>query len=347
MEFKRIIVRMPNWIGDMVMATPILEDLRAKFPDSHITVMCRYPICALLEKNPNIDAIFGFSKVNIFTHRIESRDIVDKLQQGRYDLGIILTRSFSAAWLFWIGKVRKRIGYPGRGSGFFLTNKVAFPQNSEKIHQINIYKRVLEPLKIPISDTLPKIFLSQSEIDDAKDCLKRLKVNKTHKLVGINPGAAYGQAKCWPAEKFREVTKELIKRDITVLYFGEPSFAPIVKKLCHGFPEGVVDLCGKTSLRELAAMISLCDTFLTNDSGPMHMACAVKTPVVALFGPTNQDATGPYGVPIEVINKKASCSPCYLRVCRGDFRCMLDIKPQEVIEAVLRMLGQNDKKIFR
>jgi len=335
---NRIVVRMPNWIGDLVMATPILTDLRKAFPDSHITAMSRTPLCELLRQDPEIDELFCFSKASGFGRRSERRDIVEKLRRGKYDLGVLLTHSFSSAWWFWQGKVGRRLGYDCNGRRFLLSDRVCLPQELQTQHLVVTYKMLLEPLGIPVSETRPRLFLGEKELEEARILLQQLGVTKNHRLIGINPGAAYGSAKCWLPERFREVTLRLLdKEDLFIVYFGDQGTTPLVKEICQGLPPRVVNLAGLTSIRELACLIKLCDVLLTNDSGPMHIAAALDTPLVALFGSTNEITTGPYKAG-SVIHKHAECSPCYQRVCPIDFRCMKRIEADEVYREIVRLL---------
>lgn len=335
---EKIIVRMPNWIGDLVMATPILSDLRKAYPKAHITAMCLAPICDLLREDQDIDELFCFSKGNRFGRRNDKRDIVEKLRRGKYDLGILLTYSFSSAWWFWLGNVKRRLGYKGNGRGLLLTDKIPFPKNVHDQHLVETYKMLLEPLGIPVSDTKTRIFLTDKELSDAKILLQQLGISSEQILIGINPGAAYGTAKCWLPERFREVTEQLLKLpNIRIIYFGDQASMPLVKEICQALPPAVINLAGLTSLRELTALIKLCQVLLTNDSGPMHIAAAVGTPLVALFGSTNAVATGPYKTGV-VIHKNVSCSPCYRRVCPIDFRCMKRIETDEVYKKILHIL---------
>lgn len=335
---EKIIVRMPNWIGDLVMATPILTDLRKAYPKAHITAMCRTPISDLLLEDREIDELFCFSKGNRFGRRNDKRDIVEKLRRGKYDLGILLTHSFSSAWWFWLGRVKRRLGYQGSGRSFLLTDKLPLPKNVHEQHLVETYKMLLRPLGIPLSTTKPRIFLTDKELHDAKMLLKQLGIDPEEVIVGINPGAAYGSAKCWLPERFREVTKRLLQlENIRIVYFGDQASMPLVKQICQDLPSPVINLAGLTSLRELASLIKLCKVLLTNDSGPMHIAAAVGTPLVALFGSTNEVVTGPYQTGT-VIHKHVSCSPCYQRVCPIDFRCMKKIESDEVYQEIVRVL---------
>lgn len=329
--FENIIVRMPNWIGDLVMATPILTDLRKTFPRARITAMAKTPICELLEGDLAIDELFCFRKPsNQFLKREEKRNIIAKLQEGKYDLGILLTNSFSSAWWFWQAGIARRIGYSSFPRNFFLTDRVAKP--IEKVHQVDFYKRLLAPLKIPISKTAPRLYVSEKELQESRELLFQRGYKKGKTLVGINPGASYGSAKCWPADRFRSLALRLLDDGVSVVFFGDVASMDLVKSICSGLPKEVMDLAGVTSLRELVCLIQDCDLLITNDSGPMHIADAVNTPLVAIFGSTDDQVTGPYGQKNSVLTKRVSCSPCMKRVCPIDFRCMMQISVEEVVQ---------------
>ncbi|MBS0622704.1 MAG: lipopolysaccharide heptosyltransferase II [Verrucomicrobia bacterium] len=336
-EPRRIIVRMPNWIGDLVMATPVLVDLRRRFPHSEITAMCHRGLAPLLERDPHIDHLFSFVRPVGREKRKEVASIVRKLCEGHYDLGILLTNSFSSAWWFWRGSVKRRLGFCKNGRRILLSRALSFPKNMQEQHLVITYKQLLEPLGIHLSDTKPQLHLLEEELLQAKRRLAELGVPPGATIIGINPGAAYGSAKCWPPEHFRALTERLLEDpSIYPLYFGDAATSPLVKQICSGLPQRVMDVSGKTSLRELLCLIDLCDLFLTNDSGPMHIAAALETPLVAIFGSTSPTRTGPYGSGT-VIHKGVSCSPCYLRECPIDFRCMQQISPEEVYQELMKL----------
>ncbi len=332
-----LIVRMPNWIGDLVMATPVLADLRAHFPDASITAMCRRPLCELIAKDPNIDELFCFAKPpGGFARREEQRGIVEKLRTGKYDVGVLLTNSFSSAWLLWQGRVKRRVGAKGHWRKWLLSDVVREPDPE---HEVISYKRILQPLGIKISNTKPQLYVSEEEVSTAKQLLTQRGYKPGKRLVGINPGASYGSAKCWPVERFRALALELLRKDIYLVFFGDSSTSNLVKEICQGLPERAMNLAGMTSLRELMCIIRDCNVLVTNDSGPMHIGAAFGTPLVALFGSTDDKLTGPYGQPESVIHKRPSCSPCFKRVCPIDFRCMKAIEVSEVVSKVERLLG--------
>lgn len=322
------------------MATPILEDLRKRFPSAKITAMCQFNLSALLKNDPNVDELFSFKRPSGWIHRSEHLAIIDDLRKGNYDLGVLLTNSFSSAWWFWRGNVANRIGFTDTLRNLLLTKVVPWPKELETQHQVVTYKNLLEPLGIRLSSTSPALYITEDEEDAAKTHLIKLGIDTQKDIViGINPGAAYGSAKCWLPERYRAVVERLLNDSrVRVVFFGDQSGASLVNEICKGLPEErVIQLAGKTTLRSLMALIRLCAVFLTNDSGPMHIAAALNVPLLALFGSTSDVKTGPYKAG-KVIHKHVECSPCYRRTCPIDFRCMKRITVEEVYAEIKDLL---------
>ena len=193
---------------------------------------------------------------------------------------------------------------------------------------------LLEPLGIPVSQTPPCLYLTVQEQQEAKQRLAERGVHPSDLVIGINPGAAYGSAKCWLPERFKQLSQYLLNHpSLKIVFFGDKQGAPLVEKICLGLSDRVVNFAGQTSLRQLMALIQSCHLFLTNDSGPMHVASALGIPLIALFGSTSEVATGPYQGG-HVIHKHVPCSPCYRRECPIDFRCMTRITVEEVYREI-------------
>jgi len=337
-HFDHIILRMPNWIGDAVMATPLVKDLRAKFSHAEITLMCQGVVGQLFQNDPNVNEILSFKKTSGWIHGHHA-DIIAPLRYGGYDLGILATNSLSSAWWFWRGGVETRVGFSSRCRKYLLSVALPFPKERETMHQVDVYKQLLLPVGIPCSSTKMYLHLSDEEKLQAKVFLANYSVKVgTDTIVGINPGAAYGSAKCWLPERFRDLVKKLTEeKGVKVLFFGDRSQQPLIRSITDGFGEDVVNLAGKTSLRQLMALLGSINLLVTNDSGPMHIASALGIPLVALFGSTNPVKTGPYNGGV-VLHKKVSCSPCYKRVCPIDFSCMKQISTEEVFAACMKEL---------
>lgn len=335
---KNILVRMPNWLGDFVMATPILKDLRNHFPQAKITALCQGALGAVIQEDKNVNKVENFKRPKNLFNLHDHQEIINPLKNGQYDLGILLTNSFSSAYWLWRGSVKNRLGFATHWRSLLLNYPTPFPVTRKTQHLVITYKMLLEPLGIPLSNTDPYLCVTENEKNEIKKKLISFGFTEDKILIGINPGAAYGSAKCWLPERFREVTEKLLNNPkIMILYFGDKSGSPLVEEICNKLPERVINLAGKTSLRELIAYIHACDLFLTNDSGPMHVASALGVPLLALFGSTSDVATGPYKGG-KVIHKHVSCSPCYRRECPIDFRCMKKIESLEVYEELKKCL---------
>ncbi len=315
---------MPNWIGDFVMATPVLEDLRKLHPTAYIVVLCDLNLASLIENNPFIDDVILFSrKRKFFPKDSGGRSLITTIREKKFDIGILLTNSFSSAWIFLCAKVKKRVGFFKFFRFFLLTKNVKISKMATKQHLVDIYKKLLNAN----TNSKPSLFVD----------LREKLAWKT--VIGISPSAAYGSAKCWIPERFRCVAERLINEipNSEVIFFGGLSDVALIGEICAGLPDRVKNLSGKTTLRDLIAYIGSLDAFLTNDSGPMHIAAAVETPLVALFGSTDEEITGPYQFG-HVIKKKHNCSPCFMRTCNIDFRCMNDIEVDEVVISLKRAL---------
>ncbi|MBA3236872.1 MAG: lipopolysaccharide heptosyltransferase II [Parachlamydiaceae bacterium] len=336
---KNILLKMPNWLGDLVMATAAVADIRKHFPDAKISALCLAGLGPLLKNDPNIDEVLTYTRPSGWIHRFEHYDLIQDIRQGEFDLGILFTNSFTSAYWFWRGQVKERLGFQGNLRSCLLTKAEPFPKAREQQHLVTTYKELLKPLGVPLSATSPSLYLTDEEKQSAKELLVLKGIPGSAILLGINPGAAYGSAKCWLPERFVAVSQKLLANDqLYIVYFGDQAGASLVDAICKELPtERVINLSGKTSLRELMALIASCSLFLTNDSGPMHMAAALKIPLVALFGSTNDTSTGPYGGG-KVIHKHVECSPCYKRVCPIDFRCMKQISVEEVYQELEKLV---------
>ncbi len=336
---QHILVRMPNWLGDLVMATPILTDLRHHWPAAKITAMCQGSLGAVIQEDPHVDEVFSFQRSKGKFSTQTYRDMIHFLKAGKFDLGILLTNSFSSAYWFWKGDVYHRIGYATHWRSCLLNYAIPLSPDYQYQHLVLTYKTLLTPLGIPLSQTSPRLYLTSKERQLAKNRLVHLGVQTSDVLIGIHPGAAYGSAKCWLPERFQELCQQLLDHvNIKIIFFGDLSGVPLAQKICASLPSHrLINFTGKTTLRELIAFIQNCKIFLTNDSGPMHIASALEVPLIALFGSTSEITTGPYRGG-HVIHKHVACSPCYRRECPIDFRCMTSIEVTEVYEEIKKMI---------
>jgi heptosyltransferase-2 len=356
---RRVLIRGTNWLGDAVMTTPALMRLRETFPDAHIALLTPEKLRELWTNHPAVNETISFvSGENVFS-------VAKKLRAQKFDRALVLPNSPRSAIEPWLAGIPQRIGYARPWRNFFLTSKVAPRVDVVKMqkrsvaeieelirtpkprtappasaHQIHEYLNLVAALGANPEPLPPKLFVTPEEIESAK---KKFGLEKiAQPIFGLNPGAEYGPAKRWPVEQFIVAAKDIQQRTNCVwILFGGKSDAPLTAQIASAIHDSrftIHDLAGKTSLRELMALLKICRVLLTNDTGPMHVAAALGTPVAALFGSTSSDLTGPISsgeFRHPILQSDAPCSPCFLRECPIDFRCMNGISVERVVEAVL------------
>ena len=362
----KILVRGTNWLGDAVMTTPALLRLRGKFPAAHITILTPEKLRELWANHPAVSEAISFAPgQTIFA-------VGKKLRAEKFDLALVLPNSPRSAIEIFLAGIPQRIGYARPWRNFFLTNAIAprpaemkmrkrsvakikeliaenpesrirNPEIPKSAHQIFEYLNLTAALGANPEALPPQLFVTAEEIEAAKIKFGLEKIDTP--IFGLNPGAEYGPAKRWPIEKFIAAAKEIQQRTNCVwILFGGKNDLLITNQIESAIrnPQSAIfNLAGKASLRELMALLKLCRVLLTNDTGPMHVAAALGIPVVVPFGSTSPELTGP-GLPGDershLIKSDASCSPCFLRECPIDFRCMNGISVESVVEAVLKSI---------
>jgi heptosyltransferase-2 len=289
---------------------------------------------------PYVDEIISFRRGGNFNSIWEDLKLGSSLKEKRFDLAIILPRSFRSAFQVYLARIPIRIGYRDEGRSLFLTHGIPRAKDILRVHRIHYYQKLTEVIGDIEVTPSPQIFLRDEDRRWAEGTLKNLGLLDGRLLIGMNPGATYGLAKCWYPDRFGELGKRIIRNwKATVLLFGKEEEGSIAKEILKHLEGGGIDFTGKTRLLQLSALLERCQLLVSNDTGTMHMATAVGTPVVALFGSTDPITTGPWGDGHVVISKIVSCSPCMKRICPIDHRCMELITVDEVEEAVSLKLG--------
>jgi len=342
-DCRNILVRGVNWIGDAVMTMPAIRSLKLSHPDVRITLLVKPWVSRLFEKDPNVDEIILYS--DPYQGLAGKFRLAREIRKHDFCMALLLQNAFDAAFIAFLAGIPSRMGYNRDGRRLLLTRAVPFDSRAKDLHHIEYYLDLVRKLGFPPKFEPPWIYLSLDERLGARDKLKSLR----RPVVGINPGATFGSSKRWSPARFAEVACRVISemRGSAVI-FGGPSETGIAEeierefsKLCGG-PESqrqLLMMAGKTDIRELISLISECDLLVTNDSGPMHIGYAVRTPVVAIFGSTSPEHTGPVGAKDIAIKKTLACSPCFERECgKHDLRCMEMISAEEVFAAVKKRI---------
>ncbi len=338
---ERILVRGVNWVGDTILTYPAVQKLKSLFPHSYLTILIPSHLIDLWKTFPNVDEIIPFQKRRGIGSIWEDINLSQSLMERKFDLALVLPRSFRSAFHIYLARIPIRIGYKAEGRSLFLTHGIPRMKEVLKTHRIHYYQKLTDSIGQTDEVPSPRIFLREEDRKSAEEMARNMGLFDGRLLIGMNPGATYGQAKCWLPKRFGELGERVIKKwKATVLLFGKEEERPIAREILGHLGEGGIDLTGKTHLLQLAALLERCQLLVTNDTGTMHMGAAVGTPVLALFGSTDPSATGPWGDGHIVIRKDVPCSPCLKRICPTDHRCMELITVDEVEEAVDRKLKE-------
>lgn len=342
-EFRRdscrnILIRSVNWIGDAVMTTPAISVIREHFPHAKITILANAMVSQLFLHHPGIDAIITFERHGKHRGVAGRLRLAAKLRKQAFDLAIIFPNSFDSALVPWLAGIPARIGKCSDGRTLFLNGRYHVPKNAISCHEVEYYLNLMQHFGITGNRTPLHLSITSEEECGAAALLDKYGIQPNDFVLGINPGASYGSAKRWYPDRFAQAGGRLADQwSAKVVIFGGPGETAIAADIESRLEGTAVNLAGKTSVRELMALIRRCNFFITNDSGPMHIAAAFDVPLVAIFGSTDHTGTSPYSKKAVVVRNKVDCSPCKLRECPTDHRCMLAVTEDSVVESALNL----------
>ncbi|MFM1945431.1 MAG: hypothetical protein RI897_4413 [Verrucomicrobiota bacterium] len=361
----RILVRGVNWLGDAVMTTPALLRLREAYPQSHITLLTHLKLASLWEHHPAINEILTFNQNSSL------RQIAQNLRPHQFHIGLALPNSHRSALELWLASIPHRIGFSAPARSWFLTQALRHPPHYVRMrkrtpkearkrylanqppdplpppsaHQIHLYLHLTAALGAKADPLPPQLHVTPKEILQARATFN---VPENQRWIGLNAGAEYGPAKRWPLDRFAQtaaLTQQ--KTGCHLLILGGPADLNLaqdlhqqIRHLNPNLPPPVT-ATGKTSLRQLCALLKCCHALLTNDSGPMHVAAALNVPVITPFGSTSPELTGP-GLPGDpkhhILRQRTPCNPCFLRHCPVNLPCMTQITVESAVHALLQSL---------
>ncbi len=325
---RSIVFRAPNWLGDAVLATVVPPALKRRNADARVTVLTRKGLGDVYRGSAHVDSVVEF----------EQGQEVDAYRRGRYDLALLGPTSFGSAWRAWRGRVRQRAGFATSRRGFLLGRTLAGSEYRRDRHQVENYRALAGLVGEARAADLPTVGLLAEWERVAAELWPR--TGKAR--IALQPGATYGPAKRWPAHSFAELARRLLTGGADIAVLGGPGDADVVAAVRDG-AEGVLDLCGRTRVGVLGAVLRSADLLVTNDTGPMHLAAAVGTRVVAIFGSTSPTWTGPCGEEHRVIAHAVPCAPCFQRTCEIDYVCLDRIEVDRVEQEVQELLAGGEK----
>lgn len=354
----KLLVRVPNWIGDAVMSLPALRGLRRVLPLAEITLAGRPWVMDVFPVQELRCGIIRYDTTR--EHRgVRGRwRMGSELRAGKFDAALLFQNAFDAAMIARIAGIPIRAGYARHGRGPLLTHSVSVPQPGETPpHETFYYLELLR--RLGLIAALPETEENRLRLTDpdrgaAKQHLREVVCRQipgeagaraagAKLLVGIGAGASFGTAKRWPAERFAQFAASL-SRDIgaAAVFFGSSEERALVESLLPKAGDAAVSLAGKTSLQDFIRLVPGCDLYVTNDTGTMHVAAALGVPTLAIFGPTDEHGTRPLGPSVKVITGEAECRPCKLRHCPIDHRCMTSISVETLLQAAYESLEKTN-----
>jgi len=342
--YSKILIRATNWVGDAVMSLPAIRAVSSRFPKAEITVLARPWVADLYARETAVHHLIPYAVPPGWRGIGDKLRTVKTLRHERFDCAILLQNAFEAAAIAWLAGIPRRIGYDRDGRGALLTNPVSLPRPGEiPRHERFYYLEMLR--RAGLIDALPETDAVHLEGADAarREGARRFdERNIASPVIGISPGAAYGTAKQWLPERFAEAAIHLAGLEAaSVVVFGSRSERDLCETVVGRISQtGVAarNLAGETTLGEFIELAAACRVFLTNDSGAMHIASALGVPTVAVFGATDDTTTGPTGTLARVVREPVDCSPCLLRECPIDHRCMTRVPAARVAEVALELL---------
>jgi heptosyltransferase II len=336
----KIVIRATNWVGDAIMALPALRAVRAKFLDSQIAIVARPYVADIYRHQGICDELIPYDPKGPHRGWKGREHLVKELRLRSFDVALLLQNAFDAAWLVWRAGIPQRIGYARDGRSLLLTKAIPVPRpdeipSHEKFYYLELLRRAgwLDALHC---DAHIPLHVPSAARAAAAQTLRNAGVRQNALRIAVGAGASYGSAKCWPPDRFAKALNELLSQsDADVILFGTTSESVVSAAINRELRRPAFDFTGKTEITDLPALLSQCHLFLGNDSGAMHVAAAVGLPIVAVFGPTDPEGTAPVTTRATIIQQKPYCSPCFLRRCPTDHRCMTAVTP-EMVGATLR-----------
>jgi heptosyltransferase-2 len=326
------------------MALPALRAIRERFAEAEIAILAR-PYVGDLYRDQNVcDTLIPYD-----THGAHSRlggreRMAKELRARKFETALLLQNAFDAAWLAWRAGIPERIGYARDGRSLLLTKAVKVPRAGEiPTHEMFYYLELLR--RAGWIEALPQVDRIQFDVSERRrergaELLSQAGARPLVRRIAVGAGASYGAARCWPAERFAEAANRLAaEADADVILLGTAGESAVTSAIAEKLRRPPVNLAGKTTIEELPGVLSQCHLFIGNDSGVMHVAAAVGLPVVGIFGPTDPLGTAPMTPRLTIVQEQPYCSPCFLRRCPTDHRCMTKILPHAVVSAATPWLA--------
>jgi len=337
---NRLLIRSTNWIGDAVMTTPAVRSIRNNFPHAHISMLAKPWVAPVFAHSPQVDDIIEFDANGRHRGVTGILRLSKDLRRFRFDAAVFLQNAAEAALIAFMAGIPRRIGFDTDARRLLLTHPVRCTPSIKAIHQTGYYLEILKGVGLHTGAQTLELNLGAADKQKARQVLRDHGMGPDAPIIGLNPSATFGPAKQWFPRRYAALGERLHREyDATMLIFGGPSDRDLGGRISGMMNAPCIDLSGRTSLGEAMALIDRCDAFVTNDSGLMHVAAALNTPLVAVFGSTNSSTTSPYADSSRIVRVPMDCSPCMQPVCPlGHMNCMKAVSVEMVTDALSALL---------
>jgi heptosyltransferase-2 len=359
-----VLIRLPNWLGDIVMSLPALRELRRIFANDRITIMARRGTADLLDGEGLADEFLDIEPASgLVSSTVRFFQYADRLLRQQFAYAILLTNSFGSAFLARAGGIKRIAGYSTDGRRFLLTEALAREPDFKQKHQTRYYLQIAAEIEKSLRgssqverDIEPRLTASEFSIGRAREIAFEslsqagLKMapgsSMLPRLLALNPGATNSRAKRWLPERFAGVADELAEREgLSPVILGTAADLEAARETASHMRTPVGLLAGKTTLSELKGLLSLVSLVISNDTGTAHVAGALQVPTVVIFGPTEDVSTRPASKLSLVVRRNVECSPCMFRDCPIDHRCMTRISVDDVYLACKGLLAGTQNRL--
>lgn len=339
---SRVLLRVPNWLGDAVMCEPAIRAVREVFPQAAITILARAAVAEVLAGHPAIQQAIVYDHRGRHAGLRGKWVLAQQLRAGRFEVAILFQNAFEAALLTRLAGIPTSIGYATDGRRLLLSQAVPVP--TTEAHQVDYYLTLMRAIGWTGSVTAPRLTVRDEERRAVEQRLAAAGVGAQDVLIGLNPGSTYGGAKRWLPERFAETAVQVCTRirqqglNPRVVIVGAAGEEALAHAIAQRIGAETLVWSGTTTVRELIALTARCRLYITNDTGPMHIAAACGVPLVAIFGPTDWKTTAPFGDGHALVRQPVDCAPCLLRECPIDHRCMIGVTVEQVVAAAHRLV---------
>jgi heptosyltransferase-2 len=338
---QKVLIHCPNWVGDVVMATPVFDCIRHNFPQAAIAGLIRTYAYGVIKDGPWFDEVIcaqdktlrGFCRA------------VQEVRGFKPDLAFVFSHSQRSVLIAWLGGAREIVGFKGNGLSWLVhkgPEKAGARCGQSIIPMVESYMDLCCALNLDVNvDPKPQLFFSPQDQAWAEHYLAALGLESQDRVIGMNPGARFGSSKCWPPEHFARLAELLEDRTgCRVLLLAGPGERELSERICRLSSARILNTgLEPVDLHLLKPMIKRCEVLISNDTGPRHYAVAMGVPVVVIMGPTNPAYTNANLENQTVVRRDLDCAPCHLKVCPRDHECMTSIPPEEVFQETLKHLS--------